>query len=306
VPPTRARPVAALLFLALLGAACGADPSVAPSPSSSAAPYAVRFASYDFRENQILTEVYAEAARRAGLPVEVNHGIGTREIVSPALMQGLVDVVIDYAGTALSFADPDNSPAKQSPEELQSTLARSLSAHGVTVLREAQAEDKNGFAVTAPFAAEHELSALSDLEPLASELRFGGPPECPDRPFCLPGLEKVYGLHFAEVRAMPSRAATGQALLAGQIDVGMLETTDARLSRSGLVLLDDDRGLQPHENVVPLVSTDALHRFGPALRKALEDTSERLTTADLIELNSAVELDGLTPAQAAARWWDPG
>ena len=88
MPRSRARPAAVLLLLALLVAACSGDPSVAPSPSSSAPPYAIRFASYDFRENQILVEVYAEAARRAGLPVEVDHGIGTREVVSPALMQG--------------------------------------------------------------------------------------------------------------------------------------------------------------------------------------------------------------------------
>jgi osmoprotectant transport system substrate-binding protein len=303
VPRSRARS-AAVLLLGLLLVSCGGDPSVAPSPSSSVPAYAVRFASYDFPENQILAEVYAEAARRAGLPVEVEHGIGTREVVSPALMQGLVDVVIDYTGTALSFAEPDVSPAKRSPEDLQITLERSLRPHGITVLGAAEAEDKNGFVVTAAFAAEHEVAALSDLESFASGLRFGAPPECPDRPFCLPGLEKVYGLRFAEVSAMPSRAATGQALLTGQIDVGMLETTDARLSGSGLVLLDDDARLQPHESVVPLVRTEALDRFGPSLRKALEDTSARLTTADLIELNWAVELEGLTPAQAAARWWD--
>jgi osmoprotectant transport system substrate-binding protein len=32
--------------------------------------------------------------------------------------------------------------------------------------------------------------------------------------------------------------------------------------------------------------------------------SARLVTADLVSLNAAVELDGLTPAQAAVRWWD--
>jgi osmoprotectant transport system substrate-binding protein len=174
----------------------------------------------------------------------------------------------------------------------------------VSVLDAAEAEDQNGFAVTTAFGAENGVGRLSDLAPLAPGLVFGGPPECPERPFCLKGLEDVYGLHFGEVRSMASRGATVEALVSGEIDVGLLETTDARLSVAPVMLLVDDLGLQPHENVVPLVRTDVLERWGDDLRDALDEVSARLVTADLVSLNAAVELDGLTPAQAAVRWWD--
>ena len=105
---------------------------------------------------------------------------------------------------------------------------------------------------------------------------------------------------------MPSRAATADALVSGQIDVGLLETTDARLAGSGLVVLADDRGLQPHENIVPLIRTKALERWGNRLRTAFDGVSTRLTTGDVVRLNLAVELEGLTPEQAARRWWDEG
>jgi osmoprotectant transport system substrate-binding protein len=94
-----------------------------------------------------------------------------------------------------------------------------------------------------------------------------------------------------------------EALVAGQIQVGLLETTDARLGHDPVVLLADDRSLQPHENVVPLVRSAVLGRWGDRLRTALDAVSSRLTTADLVRLNRAVEVDGLTPAAAAARWW---
>ena len=55
---------------------------------------------------------------------------------------------------------------------------------------------------------------------------------------------------------MASRAATVEALLAGAIHVGLLETTDARLATAPLLLLEDDRSLQPHENVVPIARTE--------------------------------------------------
>ena len=50
--------------------------------------------------------------------------------------------------------------------------------------------------------------------------------------------------------------------------------------------------------------TKALDRWGNKLGTALNEVSARLTTNDLVTLNAAVERDGLTPAEAAARWWD--
>ncbi len=293
----RARTVVLTVLLVL--AACGS-----PAEQAAGPPTTVRFASYDFAENQIQVEVYAEAVRRAGLPVSVQHGIGTREVVSPALQQGVVDVVVDYLGTALAFARPQFARPPAASEEKHAVLVRTMGGRGVDVLTPSAAEDQNGFVVTDTFAAEQDVDTLSDLVPLAPELAFGGPPECPDRPFCLLGLERVYGLQFGAVLSMPTRAATLEALLSRQIDVGMLETTDARLAVAPVTLLVDDRGLQPRENVVPMVRAAAAERWGAPLRAALEETSARLTTDQLIELNRAVELDGLTPAEAAASWWD--
>jgi osmoprotectant transport system substrate-binding protein len=298
----RRRPagVLAALLLVLLSA-CGGSPA-APAPPTGT----IRFASYDFQENQILVEVYAEAARRSGLPVSVQHGIGTREVVAPALQQGVVDVVVDYLGTATLFARPAFPDLPETPEDLLRVLRRTLGGRGVLVLDSARAEDQNGFAVTTSFAAENAIGSLSDLAPLAPFLAFGGPPECPDRPLCLPGLERVYGLDFAEVLSMPTRAATVEALLSGDIQVGLLETTDARLAIAPVMLLVDDLGLQPRENVVPMVRAAVADRYDTRLVEALNQTSALLTTGDLVQLNRAVELDGLTPEEAAKRWWGPG
>jgi osmoprotectant transport system substrate-binding protein len=289
----------AVLVLVLL-TACGSDG--APTPATE--PTAIRVASYDFRENQILAEVYAEGLRRRGLPVDVQHGIGTREVVSPALQQGVVDLVVEYLGTALSFARADDRALPTNRAEMQAELSRLMADRGVLVLDPSKAEDQNGFAVTTAFAAANGVCRRSQLTDLAPQLVFGGPPECPDRPFCLAGLEQVYGLQFGDVRSMPSRAATVEALVSGEIDVGLLETTDARLASAPIQLLIDDRGLQPHENVVPRVRADVVDRYGRAVRAALDEVSARLTTNDLIELNQAVEIDGESPADAARQWWN--
>jgi osmoprotectant transport system substrate-binding protein len=291
-----------LLFLVLLAVLAACSGTLPPRAAAT-----IRIASYDFSENQVLAAVYAEGLRREGLTVTLQPGVGTREVIEPALEQGVVDVVIDYLGTALEFVRPGLHQDPSPPEQLHAALRQAFAPRGVAVLDAAAAEDQNGFAVTTAFAAAHRLSRLSDLAPLAGHLAFGGPPECVQRPLCLPGLQRVYGLHFGAVRTMSSRAATVEALLAGQIQVGMLETTDARLDEEVVRLLADDRALQPHENVVPLVRAAVLDRhWGGRLQAVVNSISARLTTAAVVELNRAVEIEGLSPARAAAQWWDDG
>jgi osmoprotectant transport system substrate-binding protein len=52
-----------------------------------------------------------------------------------------------------------------------------------------------------------------------------------------------------------------------------------------------------------LVRTAVLDRWGDRLRTALDETSARLTAQEVVALNRAVELDGRSPAEAAAGWW---
>jgi osmoprotectant transport system substrate-binding protein len=236
--------------------------------------------------------------------VEVLTGLGTREIVAPALEQGHVDFVVDYLGAALNWLEPGTELGHGELDAAYSALRTKYAARGIEVLPFAQAEDINGFAVRGTFAMQRRVSRLSDLAPIAGSLVFGAPPECPIRRTCLIGLQEVYGLHFREVRLFERRSDTAAALVASEIDVGMLETTDPRLSGTQLVLLQDDRGLQPRENIVPLVRHEVMSRYGPRITDAVAPVTAALTTAQLIELNRDVEVEGLSPAQAARAWLD--
>jgi len=60
--------------------------------------------------------------------------------------------------------------------------------------------------------------------------------------------------------------------------------------------------LQPHENVVPIVRTEVIDRFGEEFVGLVDSVSAELTTADLRELNERVELSGSSPARAAMEW----
>jgi osmoprotectant transport system substrate-binding protein len=84
--------------------------------------------------------------------------------------------------------------------------------------------------------------------------------------------------------------------------VALLFTTDGHLATGEFVLLADDRGLQPAENVVPVVRREAIERHGDRLVDRLDQVSAALTTDDLSEMNRRADIDEEEPAAVAAAW----
>jgi osmoprotectant transport system substrate-binding protein len=289
----------ALGLVVTLLAGCSREPE--PPPQDQRRP-AIVVASFDFPESEILAELYGQALRGRGYPVELVDRLGPREVVEPALEQGKVDLVPEYQGTVLTFIDEGGLAPSGDPRTTHARLRQAFATRGVSVAAFAPAEDRNGFVVTGDMARRHHLQRISDLAPLASRLTFGGPPECRARPLCLQGLRDRYGLEFARFEAMPSRQVTAEALESNEIDVGMIETTDASLYKRDLVQLQDDRGLQPAENVVPVVRQQVVDRYGPALVRVLDAVSARLTTADLSGLNRLVVAADQPPSEVATGW----
>jgi osmoprotectant transport system substrate-binding protein len=101
---------------------------------------------------------------------------------------------------------------------------------------------------------------------------------------------------------MPSRTTTADALETGEIDLGMLETTDGNLADRDLVQLNDDRRLQPAENIAPMMRTEIVAAYGPRLVRVLNNLTAQLNTRDVIQMNQRVELEGAKPALVAADW----
>lgn len=282
------RCVTAALVTSVL-VACGSGSST----SGVSEPEGLRVAAFDFAESELLAELYAQAIEGRGIPVDRLGAVGPREIVAPALQLGHVDLVVEYVGTAARHHGASGGGIA----DLRDAIAPS----GLLALEPSSARDTNVLVVTWRTADAHDLSRVSDLAPLAPDLRFGGPVECPERPLCLRGLDDVYGIRFGEFVPQLSLQTTAAALERDEIDVGLLFSTSAVLVDGPFVVLEDDRGLQPADDVVPVVRADALERWGPEVRAASDAVSAQLSTGDLRALNRRVE-EGDPVPEVAADW----
>jgi osmoprotectant transport system substrate-binding protein len=296
---------AACLGLAAALAACTSAAGPAPSAAAPAGRHGMVLSvgSFNFPESVLLAEIYGQALAAAHFPVRILPNLGPREVVDPALMDGRLQLVPEYAGSALEFFTLGRQSGIPDAGAARKALATAVAGRGLTPARPAPAQDANAIVVSAATAARYRLRSIADLATVAPGLTFGGPPECRGRAYCLPGLKRVYGLRFkAFIPLDAGGPLTLQALEAGYIGAALLFTTDPSIPARHLVALADDRRLQPAENITPLVRTDAIVRYGPRLLAVLNRVSARLGTGTLQALDAQVELAGRSPRLVAGRW----
>ncbi|MBX9421309.1 MULTISPECIES: ABC transporter substrate-binding protein [Streptomyces] len=293
---SRPRGLLPAVCLLLCATGCAAGPSLEDRDAVTAPPGDSRrltVGSAGFTESDLLAQMYALLLQEAGYRTKIL-SVTNRELYEPALERGQIDVVAEYAAT---FADWLNAkvngadaPTVGSPDPVATmTALRGLAGpRGLTVLDAGRAVDQNAFAVTAAFAAEHRLKTLSDLGATGLPVRLAAGDECVRRPYCAPGLRKVYGIDVTAVD--PKGVGTTpakQAVQNGQDQLVLTTTTDATLDDFGLVLLADDKRLQNADHIVPVVNRA---RAGNAsVTRALARLNTVLTTADLAHLNEQVD-----------------
>jgi len=249
-----------------------------------------------FTENQIVAEMYAQVLERAGYTVERQFNLRSREISQNALESGQIDLKPEYLSSLLLFLDP-NAKASSNTAAVASQDSRLLQPRGITVLTPSPGQDTNEFVANAQTAQRFDLTTMSSLAPVAGRLTFGGPPECAQRPFCLPGLKRVYGILFDDFKALDVGGPQTVAALRGdEVQIGLLFSTDPSIEENGFVPLVDDEHLQNAENITPVIRSVKLN---DEVRTLLDAVSAPLSSDQMTGLVRKVVIDGQTVAEAA-------
>ena len=301
---------AAGLGLVLALAACGDDDADTPEgngeETGGTASGELTVGGASFTEMAILQEIYKALLEDAGYTVDIQQA-ENREIYEPALESGEIDIVPEYAATMAEFLNakangpdaPTDSPVATADAASTIEAMRPLAEqYGLAVLEPAEASSQNGFAVSMEFADSNAVATLSDLGALGQPIILAAGEECPDRPFCEPGLESTYGLDITEILPLGfGTPQTKEAVTNGDAQLGLVGTTDGTLEALGLVLLEDDMGLQLADNLVPIVNAETAG--DDAIAEALNALADVLTTDDLATLNAQVDAEHQQPADVA-------
>lgn len=284
--------------LLMTATACAGDDLAEDTGSDDATPSAsgggpVTIASQSFPEAALVTSMYEQLLADAGYEPTVNL-VDARDAYM-ADFPGSVDVVPEYVGGIVNFLNSRANGDDAEPfvagdgQELADQGADLLDEAGITLLELSEATDTNAFFVTQERAEQEGWTALSDLE--GESVVLAAAPDCEGRLDCEGGLTDEYGIDITEILPLGYASdQTYQSVIDGESDLGLTATTDGTLDSLGLVVLEDDREIQPAQNLVPAVATDFLEE-NPDVADILEPLMAALTTEKLTELNGRITVD---------------
>jgi osmoprotectant transport system permease protein len=258
--------------------------------SSALAADPLRIGSKRFTESYVLGELLLRAALTQGA-AEHKQGLGNTGILLAALRTGAIDVYPEYSGTiAREVLKMDGNPTLDE-------LNRGLASMGLAASVPLGFNNSYALGMREVLAVKLGIRAIGDLAAQRS-LKFGFSHEFLARQDGWPGLARSYGLAAISPAGLDHGIAY-EALTAGRVDVIDLYSTDAKIARYKLRVLDDERGYFPRYEALLLHRAEVPLRFA-AQWQALRALEGRIDEARMIGMNAAAELDGKTFAQAAA------
>lgn len=300
-------------LLTLVISACttgGGSPSASATSATGADLPEITVGSAGFYESALVAEIYAQALEAQGFTVNRQLEIGARDVQFAAFQSGEINLMPEYIGSMVRFLaenqELDGEATADTAETLTALNEQLAQLDPASVAFEASpGTDADGFVVRQETADELGLATMSDLAEVAGDLTWGLPPECADNPSCGPGLNEVYGIDISTLDVKNFEACTtpmAEALNASEIDVAEVCTTQPDIERFNFVLLEDDGGLAPAQNIAPVLTQELADAGGATLEDTLNAVSELLTTEELTSLGVIVAVDQTSFADAAAQW----
>ena len=291
---------AMLLSLVTLTGACSSGGGSAPT---------IKIGSVGFDEARVMAEIYGQALQAKGYTVDMTGvGLGTRDVVAPAIESGQIDLQPEYIGSRLAYEGGTPTGDSQTNEQ---DLQQKLNAKNLTVLDYTPAEDTNAFVVRPDTASQFNLTKMSDTTAVQDQLKWGLATDCPTNALCgAPGgaLQGAYGITQQTIDGATLLSACdtpmADALKNGTIDVGELCSTQPDIIVNGWIILTDDKHTQPADNIAPIVRNDLLDKLPDkaGFEQTLNDVSAKIDTSTLAQLYKQVAVDHQDASQVAKTW----
>lgn len=260
-------------------------------------------------EGGVLGNIIIQALDDAGIETLDRLQLGGTPIVREAITAGEIDVYPEYTGNAAFFFNEADSEVWKSFEEGYARAAElDLEANDVVWLQPAPANNTWAIALRAELAEEHGLETMSDFAEWVSgggAVVLAASSEFVNSPAALPAFQETYGFTLSPDQLITLSGGDTAATIAAAArqtsgaNAAMVYGTDGGIEPSGLVVMEDDLGVQPVYAPAPLVRQAVLDEH-PELPEILNPIFESLTLETLQALNARVQVGG-EPASAVAR-----
>lgn len=260
-------------------------------------------------EGGLLGNVIYLALENAGIPVENKLQLGGTPILRDAIVARQIDIYPEYTGNAaFFFNEADSDVWKDAAKGAARAAELDYAANRIVWLPAAPANNTWAIAVRADVAKPNGLATMSDFGRWVAgggEAKIAASTEFVTAPAALPAFQSTYGFVLAPDQIVQLSGGDTAATIAAAaqrtsgVNTAMVYGTDGALPSVGLIVMADDKSVQPVYQPAPIVREETLKAY-PQIADVLAPIFASLDLVTLQELNGRIQVGG-EPAEAVAR-----
>ncbi|GAB1580315.1 ABC transporter substrate-binding protein [Phyllobacterium phragmitis] len=259
-------------------------------------------------EGGVLGNIILAVLNANDIPTTDRIQLGATPVVRKALLAGEIDIYPEYTGNAAFFFEKADDPVwKDAAKAYAEAKKLDYDANKIVWLTPSPANNTWAIAMRKDVAEPNKLVTLSDFGKYVSdggEVVLAASSEFVNSAAALPAFQKTYGFTLKPDQLITLSGGDTAATIAAaanktnNANAAMVYGTDGGIAPSGLVVLEDDKGVQPVYQPAPIVREAALKKY-PQIDTLLKPVFEKLDLVTLQDLNGRVQVGG-EPAKAVA------
>ena len=262
-------------------------------------------------EGGLLGNVISQVLQANGVPVTEKIQLGATSVVREAIAAGQIDIYPEYTGNAAFFFNKADDPLWKDAAKAYTEAAKlDLEANKIVWLAPAPANNTWAVAIRKDVADANTIVTFSDFGAYVAgggTIKLAASAEFVSSPAALPQFQTVYGFTLKPEQLVTLSGGDTAATIAAAaqqtsgVNAAMVYGTDGGIAPSGLVVLEDDKGVQPVYQPAPIIREAVLNEY-PAIETILAPVFAKLDLATLQELNGRIQVGGEAAKAVAVDW----
>ncbi|WP_169196404.1 ABC transporter substrate-binding protein [Devosia sp. MC1541] len=262
-------------------------------------------------EGGVLGNIISQVLQANDIAVTEKIQLGATSVVREAILAGQIDIYPEYTGNAAFFFNKADDPLWTNAEQAYAEAAKlDLEANKIVWLAPAPANNTWAVALRRDVAEANGLVTFSDFGKFVAgggEVKLAASAEFVSSPAALPKFQEVYGFTLKPEQLVTLAGGDTAATIAAAaqqtdgVNAAMVYGTDGAISASDLVVLEDDKGVQPVYQPAAIVRQEIIDEH-PHLEHILGPIFEGLDLATLQQLNGRVQVNGEAAKDVAVSW----
>jgi osmoprotectant transport system substrate-binding protein len=262
-------------------------------------------------EGGLLGNIISQVLQANNVPVTEKIQLGATSVVRSAITAGQIDIYPEYTGNGAFFFNKADDPEWNDAQKAYDAVKTlDYDANKIVWLAPAPANNTWAVALRRDVAEQNKLVTFSDFGKWVAgggQVKLAASAEFVSSPAALPKFEEVYGFTLKPEQLVTLSGGDTAATIAAAanqtdgVNAAMVYGTDGGIAPSGLVVLEDDKGVQPVYQPAPIIREAVLQQY-PQIKDLLAPVFAKLDLTTLQTLNGRIQVGGEGAKAVAVDW----